>query len=268
MYYFRTGQVLSQQTAIAQLLVTSACHTMLQARSLQNDLFIDLHIVAIISTRAMYLYNQKGCDMETWQTDMAMGVSKTLHHLKIITGTCLQESDAVQKCDILDHLLQPDVLVRTFSTTNLSSLQGVPPDLDAFTDFFKGFSKCHKIVIDCTANTSVPSYYARWLSTGIHVITANKKLCSGPLDEWTKVRNTYREHGTHFMYEVCHTPHALPCQCWTHNMHRDIITICLQHACQRIHLFIVLICHGHAHDCSCSARLSAASKHIMPRSVA
>lgn len=46
-----------------------------QSRSLQNDLFIDLHIVAIVSTRAMYLYNQKGCDMETWQTDLAMGVS-------------------------------------------------------------------------------------------------------------------------------------------------------------------------------------------------
>jgi len=43
---------------------------------LQNNLLIDLHIVAIVSSRAMYLYNQKGCDMETWQTDMAMGVSK------------------------------------------------------------------------------------------------------------------------------------------------------------------------------------------------
>jgi len=48
---------------------------------LQNNLLIDLHIVAIISSRAMYLYNQKGCDMETWQTDMAMGVSKALNQL-------------------------------------------------------------------------------------------------------------------------------------------------------------------------------------------
>lgn len=122
-----------------------------QARALQNNLLIDLHIVAIISSRAMYLYNQKGCDMETWQTDMAMG--------------------------------------------------GEPPSLDAFTDFFKGFSNCHKIIIDCTATSLVPSYYARWLSTGIHVVTPNKKLSSGPLDEWTKVRSASRDHGTHFMYE-------------------------------------------------------------------
>lgn len=51
-------------------------HALLQTRSLQNDLFIDMHVIAIISTRAMYLYNQKGCDLDTWQTDMAMGVSK------------------------------------------------------------------------------------------------------------------------------------------------------------------------------------------------
>jgi len=57
------------------------CEPLLQARALQNNLLIDLHIVAIISSRAMYLYNQKGCDMETWQTDMAMGVSKALNQL-------------------------------------------------------------------------------------------------------------------------------------------------------------------------------------------
>ena len=57
------------------------CEPHLQARGLQNNLLIDLHIVAIISSRAMYLYNQKGCDMETWQTDMAMGVSKALYQL-------------------------------------------------------------------------------------------------------------------------------------------------------------------------------------------
>ena len=57
------------------------CEPLLQARALQNNLLIDLHIVAIISSRAMYLYNQKGCDMETWQTDMAMGVSTALYQL-------------------------------------------------------------------------------------------------------------------------------------------------------------------------------------------
>ncbi|KAL3159243.1 hypothetical protein ABBQ32_011213 [Trebouxia sp. C0010 RCD-2024] len=122
-----------------------------QSRSLQNDLFINMHVIAIISTRTMYLYNQKGCDLDTWQTDMAVG--------------------------------------------------GEQPDLQAFTEFFKGFSKCHKVIIDCTADAHVPSLYTVWLSSGIHVVTPNKKLCSGPLSDWTKVKNAVKEHGTHFKYE-------------------------------------------------------------------
>ena len=83
-----------------------------------------------------------------------------------------------------------------------ANLQGMLPDLQAFTNFFKGFSNCHKVIIDCTANEQVPSLYTAWLSSGIHVITPNKKLCSGPLSVWTKVRNTAKEHATHFKYEV------------------------------------------------------------------
>lgn len=48
----------------------------------------------------------------------------------------------------------------------------------------------------------MPTYYATWLAAGIHVVTPNKKLCSGPLDEWARVRNTHREYNTHFMYEA------------------------------------------------------------------
>ena len=91
----------------------------------------------------------------------------------------------------LAHLFMPSAAV-----------QGSPPDLQQFTDFFKGFSKCHKVIIDCTADAKVPSFYSTWLSSGIHVVTPNKKLCSGPLHEWTKVRDAAKEHGTHFMYEV------------------------------------------------------------------
>ena len=71
------------------VLTSRACtNCTLQAQSLQNDLFIDLHIVAILSSRAMYLYSQKACDMETWQTDMAMGVSShSTIHAKTCTAT-------------------------------------------------------------------------------------------------------------------------------------------------------------------------------------
>ena len=79
---------------------------------------------------------------------------------------------------------------------------GVTTRPASFHRFLKGFSKCHKVVIDCTANAQVPSYYSTWLSSGIHVITPNKKLCSGPLNDWTRVREAAKENGTQFMYEV------------------------------------------------------------------
>ena len=94
------------------------------------------------------------------------------------------------------------VLANMTTTVMLVDVQGELPDLQAFTDFFEGFSKCHKVIIDCTANEQVPLRYTPWLSSGIHVVTPNKKLCSGPLSEWTKVRNTAKEHATKFMYEV------------------------------------------------------------------
>jgi homoserine dehydrogenase len=40
----------------------------------------------------------------------------------------------------------------------------------------------NRVLVDCTADTSVASNYYDWLKKGIHVITPNKKANSGPLD--------------------------------------------------------------------------------------
>ncbi|PWZ36532.1 hypothetical protein Zm00014a_004513 [Zea mays] len=42
----------------------------------------------------------------------------------------------------------------------------------------------NKVLVDCTADTSVASHYYDWLKKGIHVITPNKKANSGPLDQY------------------------------------------------------------------------------------
>lgn len=38
---------------------------------------------------------------------------------------------------------------------------------------------------------------------GIHVVTPNKKLGSGPLEQYQNVRRMQREGYIHFFYEVC-----------------------------------------------------------------
>lgn len=39
------------------------------------------------------------------------------------------------------------------------------------------------VLVDCTANPDIASYYYNWLRRGIHVITPNKRANSGPLDQ-------------------------------------------------------------------------------------
>lgn len=46
----------------------------------------------------------------------------------------------------------------------------------------------------------------RWLSLGIHVITPNKRLGSGPLADYLAVKEAQRRYGATFMAEV--TPDA------------------------------------------------------------
>lgn len=58
-----------------------------------------------------------------------------------------------------------------------------PANLDKFVHHL---SENHffpnRVLVDCTADTSVASHYYDWLKKGIHVITPNKKANSGPLD--------------------------------------------------------------------------------------
>ena len=43
----------------------------------------------------------------------------------------------------------------------------------------------------------------RWLSLGIHVITPNKRMGSGPLQDYLAVKDAQRRYGVHFLAEVC-----------------------------------------------------------------
>ena len=56
-------------------------------------------------------------------------------------------------------------------------------------------------VIDCTASDVPASNYLSWMQQGLHVITPNKKLGSGPLEQYQAVRKIQREGYIHFFYE-------------------------------------------------------------------
>lgn len=79
--------------------------------------------------------------------------------------------------------------------------KGVPVDLDKFGEFLSNNYIPNRAIIDCTASDNPASHYLNWMTHGIHLITPNKKLGSGPLDKYAAVRKMQRDSYIHFFYE-------------------------------------------------------------------
>lgn len=60
----------------------------------------------------------------------------------------------------------------------------VPCDLKKFGDYLRDHYIPNSAIIDCTASDVPASNYLSWMQQGINVITPNKKLGSGPLEQY------------------------------------------------------------------------------------
>lgn len=76
-----------------------------------------------------------------------------------------------------------------------------PSDLGAFVEHVQA-SGAPAVLVDCTASDTFPDHYAHWLSSGLHVITPNKRAGSGSLPRWQAIQTAARHHGTRFRYEA------------------------------------------------------------------
>jgi hypothetical protein len=74
--------------------------------------------------------------------------------------------------------------------------------LQAFGDALTSSYIPNLAIVDCTASDVPPSHYLQWMQKGINIITPNKKLGSGPLQQYMAVRKMQRESYIHFFYEV------------------------------------------------------------------
>ena len=84
-----------------------------------------------------------------------------------------------------------------------------PTDLDALTRFLNEDYNGNRVVIDCSASQDVADYYARWLSLGIHVITANKKAGSGASTFYDECKRMSRSRAQWY-YETTGPGSGLP----------------------------------------------------------
>lgn len=60
----------------------------------------------------------------------------------------------------------------------------------------------NRVIIDCTASGEVAQHYPKWLASGIHIVTPNKKANSAPMEFYRSLREARRLGGTHYLYEA------------------------------------------------------------------
>ena len=61
----------------------------------------------------------------------------------------------------------------------------------------------HAVIIDCTASEAVAACHAHWLSSGIHVVTPNKKANAAPLPAYRDLQRARRRGGAgRYLYET------------------------------------------------------------------
>ena len=60
----------------------------------------------------------------------------------------------------------------------------------------------HSVIIDCSSSQDIADYYLDFLSKGSHIITPNKKACSGSIDYYQALMQVVRMGNQHFLYET------------------------------------------------------------------
>ena len=77
----------------------------------------------------------------------------------------------------------------------------VTPHMLTQADYLKSISP-HAIIVDTTAAEPVSNMYAVWLNKGVHVVTPNKKVGSGPLQRYQACQAAVKSGAALWGYEV------------------------------------------------------------------
>lgn len=75
-------------------------------------------------------------------------------------------------------------------------------DLEKMAKHVKPGYLPHAVIIDATASAELAPLYPRWLSSGLHIITPNKKANTGSIQEYRRIRDAAKAGGSHFLYST------------------------------------------------------------------
>eukprot|EP00213_Chloropicon_mariensis_P001586 CAMPEP_0197482756 /NCGR_PEP_ID=MMETSP1309-20131121/56522_1 /TAXON_ID=464262 /ORGANISM="Genus nov. species nov., Strain RCC998" /LENGTH=951 /DNA_ID=CAMNT_0043025311 /DNA_START=259 /DNA_END=3114 /DNA_ORIENTATION=+ len=101
-----------------------------------------------------------------------------------------------KKMLLSDSHIDLDNWEETFGSTSQ------PCDLNEFKEHLLSCSLAVPVIIDCTASDFVSDYYKSWMESGVHVVTPNKKVNSGPLERYKAVKNLQEKKHVHYFYEA------------------------------------------------------------------
>jgi len=79
---------------------------------------------------------------------------------------------------------------------------GAPAEPDKFGRHVRSDGLPHAVIIDCSASAEVARLYPHWLSSGIHIVTPNKKANSADLELYDALRESQRTGRSHYLYEA------------------------------------------------------------------
>lgn len=86
-------------------------------------------------------------------------------------------------------------------STILTSDDAVALDLDHITNVMTSDVHPLRVVIDCTNSETVSDYYEQWLSTGINIVSPNRKVAAGKLERYKSVRAAEKARSVSWLYE-------------------------------------------------------------------
>jgi bifunctional aspartokinase / homoserine dehydrogenase 1 len=77
-----------------------------------------------------------------------------------------------------------------------------PMDMTRFMEHIRVDYLPHTVLIDCTASGDVARLYPQWLSSGIHIVTPNKRANSADLTFYRSLHAARRAGSAHYLYET------------------------------------------------------------------
>lgn len=77
-----------------------------------------------------------------------------------------------------------------------------PFELEEFIAHISAEDRPHSLIIDCTASDDIARHYPRFIESGLHIITPNKKASSGDLNAYHEIKRLSHIKRRHFLYET------------------------------------------------------------------